>query len=106
MVYPSQLCNRSVASCLTVRYRPILLKNSTSGGGKILSDIEAIKNSTRFRLIGPLRTSCIATSTLSCIPPSLKRTSRLITPRFFPASVEKEFFNRIGQKRSLHQVFD
>jgi hypothetical protein len=34
-------------------------------------------------------------------PPSLKRASRLITPRIFPSPVEKEFFNRIGRKRTL-----
>jgi hypothetical protein len=32
-------------------------------------------------------------------PPSLKRASRLITPRISPSSVEKEFFNRIGRKQ-------
>jgi hypothetical protein len=30
-------------------------------------------------------------------PPALERASRLITPRIFPSSVEKEFFNGIDQ---------
>jgi hypothetical protein len=37
-------------------------------------------------------------------PPSLKRAPRLITPKIFPPSVEKEFFNRIGSEADVTKL--
>src|SRR5688572_25957466 len=73
-----------------------------AGAAKFCRISRQSKNVTRLRLIGDQDVLHRDISPFM-YPPSLERTSRLITPRIFPSSVEKEFFNRIGRKRIFNK---
>src|SRR2546425_12829115 len=77
---------------------PILLKNSKSQARRNSVRHRGNQNLTRLRLIDRPRRPTSPHQLFHVSPRSLKRASRLIAPRIFPSSVEKEFFNRIGRK--------
>jgi hypothetical protein len=75
-------------------------KLQIAGAAKFCRISRQSKNLTRLRLIGDQDVLHRDISPFM-YPPSLERASALITPRIFPSSVEKEFFNRIGRERTL-----
>jgi len=75
-------------------------KPQIAGAAKFCRISRQSKTLTRLRLIGD-QDVLYRDINPFMYPPSLERASRLITPRIFPSSVKKEFFNRIDPKRTL-----
>jgi hypothetical protein len=83
-----------------VRSWPILLKNSKSRERQIWSDRQSIAILTTLLLLDRSG-GFTSRHRVFHVSPCLKRVSYPITAEIVSRLVEKEFFNRIGQKRTV-----